>query len=281
MWKQLSEELKTTTAATVPRLVHVGGSGVAGRTGLVWAKGLIVTLARDARDGEPVPVSTAAGAPVTATVRAWDRRTGLALLDAPDVSGEAWVLAPTPTLGQVVLTVAVPSPHGPEARLDLVRFVGGASEWGAGVELQSLIQTDGPAFPGFGGAAVIDADGALVGLVAENRSGNGGFVVAASDLARHVDHLIQAGSFRKAWLGVATKPAGGQGLSLLSVEVGSPADQAGWKAGDLLVTLADHPLRDPGDLSAVLLRLTAGTSAPAKLLRDGEVLDRPVVPGGR
>lgn len=281
MWKQLSEDLQAVTARTATALVHVGGAGISGRTALVWADGLVVTLARQAVDGEAVPVVLPGGAEVSATVHAWHPRTGLAVLKVPGVKAPGWAIAPQPPVGALVLTVAFPSPQGTEARLDLVRFSGGASDWGSGIALKGLLQIDGPAYPGFTGAAVVDSEGHLVGFVAENRSGNGGFVVPAADLARLVETLVTAGSPKQAWLGVSTRPTGGQGLILLGVDSGSPAAEAGWQAGDLLVSLAGRPLKESGDLVQTLADLVPGQQVSARVLRNGDVLDLPVVPGGR
>jgi len=148
------------------------------------------------------------------------------------------------------------------------------------VALNGLVQTDGSAYPGFTGAAVVDANGALVGIVAENRPGNGGFVVPAADLSRLVETLVTQGSPKRAWLGVSTRPAGGQGLALLSVDVPSPAATAGWLTGDLLVSLADRPLKDPSALVEILATLVPQQTVAARLLRNGQVLDLPVVLGG-
>jgi S1-C subfamily serine protease len=281
MWKQLSKQLSEATAQTSRHLVHVGSETVAGRTGLVWAPGLVLTLARQASEGEPVPVTLPGGTEVSGTVRAWDSRTGLTLLAVEGAADPGWKVGALPAVGSLALTVAFPSPQGPEARLDLVRFVGGANDWARGVSLDGLIQTDGAAFPGFTGAAVVDPDGALLGLVAANGQGNGAFVVPAGDLKRMADGLVSGGSPKQAWLGVSTKPSGGQGAVLAGVEASGPADRAGWKAGDLLVRLADRPVKEPSDLVRALAGLTPGTEAPARLVRDGELKDLPVVPGGR
>lgn len=281
MWKKLSEELREATAAAARGLIHVGGEGVPGRTALVWSDGVALTLARQARDGESVPVVLPGGGGASATVRAWDARTGLAALSVPGVVAPVWTIGPMPAVGSLSLTVAYPSPQGPEARLDLVRFAGGDTEWARGVRLEGYFQTDGGAYPGFSGAAVVDPEGALVGLVAENRAGNGGFVVSARDVARLAATLLNEGSPRQAWLGVSTRPAGGQGLVLVSVDSGSPADRAGWRAGDLLLTVGDRALREPADLVAALAGLAPDREVAARVLRNGEVHEWPVTPTAR
>jgi len=241
----------------------------------------VVTLAREASEGESVPVVLPGGTPAQAVVKAWDSRTGLTLLGVEGVADPGWKVAGLPSVGSLALTVAFPSPQGPEARLDLVRFVGGENEWARGVTLGALVQTDGPSFPGFTGAAVVDSEGALVGLVANNHGGNGGWIVPVADLKPMADALVANGSPQRAWLGVSTRPSGGQGAVLVGVEEGSPADKAGWKTGDLLVRLADQVIKEPGDLIRVLAGLAPGAQVPARLVRDGEVKDLPVAPGGR
>jgi len=277
MWKELSEEVATTTERVVGGVIHVGGKGVAGRTALVWAEGLAVTLARQATEGESVPVGWGQG---TATVKAWDHRTGLTLLEVPGLAASAWDEAPLPRLGSLVLTVAQPSTQGPEARLETVRFVAQGSEWAPGIALDHLLQTDGSAFPGFWGAAVVDFQGRLVGMVAGEGGGNQGFVVPFADLKARIVAL-EAGRLVRPWLGASTRPAGGQGLVLLAVEDGGPAARAGWTAGDVVLALGPTVLRRPSDLVEALGRLTVGTEVGAKLLRDAVVIERPITPEGR
>ncbi|MEI8094449.1 MAG: S1C family serine protease [Spirochaetales bacterium] len=281
MLKQFSEELSSLVAAAAPKLVHIGGEGVSGRTGLIWADGLVVTLAREAQDGETVPVLLA-GSPTAATVQAFDARTGLTLLAVPIAKASPWSPAQAPKVGSLAVTVAYASPGGVEARLDVVRFVGGASEWEKGVALEGHFQTDGASYPGFSGAAVVDTEGHLLGMVAENRPGNSGWLVPVADLAKLVATLQSKGTRLRAYLGVNSRPSGtDQGLAITEVEAGSPAETAGLKAGDLLVSLAGHTVTHPMELASVLSKLEAGVGVEAKVLRSGAVHTLTVVPGGR
>lgn len=269
MWSELSLELSGATARVAPALVHIGGPGVPGRTGIVWADGLVVTRAVEARAGEAVPVVTSSG-PVAATVRAWSYKTGLALLSVPGLRHPGWTVAPRPVVGSLALTVAFPSDQGVESRLDLVRFAG-----------DDVVQTDGQPWPGFEGAAVVNAGGQLVGQVSSNQKGNQGAILPADLLAAEVVALAAQGSPQRAWLGVSTKPGFGQGLGLVAVSEGGPADRAGWKRGDLLLTLGDKPVNRPLELMAVIEALVPGQAVQARLLRTGTILELPVVPEGR
>lgn len=276
MWKEVSDQVAATTERVAAGVLHVGGPGVAGRTALVWAPGLAVTLARQATPGESVPLA----GDQKATVKAWDRRTGLTLLEVPGLAAFGWLEAPLPRLGALVLTVAQPSPQGPEVRLEAVRFVVQGSEWAPGATLDHLVQTDGTPFPGFWGAAVVDSEGRLVGIVAGEGGGNRGFVVPFADLKARINAL-EAGRLVRPWLGVSTRPTGGQGLVLLGVEDPSPAARAGWQPGDVVLALGTTVLRRPSDLVEALGRLAVGVEVEAKLLRDAVVIERPITPEGR
>ena len=271
MLKQFSQDVAALVATASPRLVHIGGPGISGRTGVLWSDGLVVALAREATDGETVTVLSPGGTATATNVVAWDARSGVVLLKAPGLTAGPWAHGAPPAVGSMAVTVAFASPHGVEARLDLVRFTG-----------QGHFQTDGGAFPGFSGAAVLDPEGKLLGLVTENRHGNGGLVTTVAELAGLVVQLQTSGSRRKAYLGVNTRPAGTeQGLSLTEIEADGPAAKAGLQAGDLLLSLAGETVAHPLQLVNVLASLAAGQTVEAKILRSGAVVTLSVVLGGR
>jgi membrane-associated protease RseP (regulator of RpoE activity) len=58
-----------------------------------------------------------------------------------------------------------------------------------------------------------------------------------------------------------------QGLLVRSVEKGSPADQAGLRAGDVIVKVGDRPIRNVGDYR-IALRDSSGKSVSIGIVRD-------------
>lgn len=280
--KQFSDALAALVQTAAPGLVHIGGDHIPGRTGLIWRDGLVLSLAREATDGEALTVQTADQVAHPATVQAWDARSGLVLLAVPDLKAPSWRPGHLPAVGSLALTVALASPAGVEAHLSTVRFVGGPTDWVTGVPLTAHFQTDAAAYPGFSGAVLLDPDGHLIGWLASNQGGNRGFALSAADLDQLGQALLDNGTRQRAYLGVNLRPVPGtKGLSLVSLEPDSPAAQAGWQTGDLLLSLAGTTLDHQRAFQTVIASLRPGHRAPARLLRGDQVLDLPITPGAR
>ncbi|MBV9156680.1 MAG: PDZ domain-containing protein [Acidobacteriaceae bacterium] len=60
---------------------------------------------------------------------------------------------------------------------------------------------------------------------------------------------------------------------LLSIEPGSPADQAGLQLGDILVSLDGKPVGDIDDLQTALRGDAVGRTVKAVLIRGGEMIE--------
>ena len=125
----------------------------------------------------------------------------------------------------------------------------------------------------------------MIGLNSSRLGRGAGLTVPAVALTRIVADLLAGGKVRRAYLGISSQGArlpaplaaalDGQvsGLLIVSVEPGSPADQAGLLIGDILVAFAGKPVTDTDDLQASLGAGRIGQPAPARILRGGEVKD--------
>ncbi|MBN1838006.1 MAG: serine protease [Spirochaetales bacterium] len=298
IWELTSDDLTTVAERVREGLVHIGGDAVANRTGVVIGTDRIATIARQAEDGENVPVLDVRGETRPARVLGFEPRSGLCLLQVQEAFPDAAVLsacAAVPRLGELVLTLAYPSPEGPEARLDLIRCLG-RSEAG---EL-SYLQTDGQGFPGFLGAPVLRSDGTVHGLISMNGQGNRSLVLPARQLWEQAESLAAAGSPRHAYLGVQTRPvrlspaqaellAAGTGhgaaeardaaaLLITEVEAEGPAGQAGLQSGDILAAAEGVRLLDPRDLLQVLRRHRSEAEINLAVIRGERALPLAVKP---
>lgn len=149
----------------------------------------------------------------------------------------------------------------------------------------SFIQTDVAINPGNSGGPLFNLDGEVVGINSQIYSRTGGFmglsfaipVEVAMDV---VQQLKQNGSVSRGWLGVyiqeitheiaqsfnLNRPVGALVSQVIS---GSPAEKAGFKAGDVILSFNKKPILDSSDLPPLVGRVPVGTKARVNILRNG------------
>ncbi len=149
---------------------------------------------------------------------------------------------------------------------------------------ENFIQTDAAINPGNSGGALVDVNGNLIGINSAIYSPNGGslgigFAIPVSTAKKMMEQIIQNGSVTRGWIGVAVqeltpelaesfKLGDVQGVLISEVVRGSPADQAGIKAGDILTTVDNKPLTDSNAMLETISALPPGKVAVLKLLRN-------------
>ena len=126
----------------------------------------------------------------------------------------------------------------------------------------------------------------MVGLNSSRLTRQPSSALPVATLRRVANALVQHGRVPRGYLGVGTQqtalPAAlahkvgstqQAALLIITVEPGSPAEQAGLLLGDLLVSLGSQPTTDGATLRAQLGADRLGQSLPAKILRGGEPRD--------
>ena len=283
-----SDSLADAVAAIDPSLVRVRTGRHLG-SGIVWsAEGHVVTVAGAVGRAPTAIVTLASGAEVEANVLGVDPGLDLAVLHVPGAP------APAPRtdgarlrVGALVLVVGRPG-RGVRATLGVVS--GRSDEpWttALGSTVARFIDVDAELPGGFGGGALVDAHGRIVGL---NSRGlvRGGTTLPSDTVDAAVASILASGSKERAWIGVRFEPVAlgepevtrlgaARGLLVRGVAPDSPAATAGVCVGDVLLTLGAGPLTSFADLA---LALAGGTGAtlPLRLMRGGELLTLPVTP---
>ncbi|HUW40268.1 MAG TPA: S1C family serine protease [Rectinemataceae bacterium] len=284
----LSASLAALAAAASPRLFHVPSS-LGGRTALGFDGKHLLVPAYQAEEGDRLEILAAGGERISAEVVGFDPKLSLAVLEL-EAERPASAFTPMdglPALGSLVLALAYPSPQGPEARLDLIRFSGGEGE-------DAYIQTDGGRFPGFAGAALVAPDGSLAGFVVSDGGGNRGWALSARRAARLAASIAERGFASGAWLGVSTVPVEApegfaslfgdgreEALMVANVQTGGPAALAGLLPGDLVVSLGGKAARSPAELLAILDEAVPDAELELVLVRGGQRLELRVRPSAR
>ena len=150
---------------------------------------------------------------------------------------------------------------------------------------ENFLQHDAAINPGNSGGPLVNLDGEIVGInTAISSRGGGydgiGFAVPSTDAKWIVDQLKENGTVERAFLGVfmqdldaAAAEALGvpsdAGVLVADVIGGGPAEAAGVREGDVIVSLNGDDVTDPRQLGRLVERLTIGEEVPLGVIRDG------------
>lgn len=285
-----TERIVAELAARIGPAVVGLGHGARGGSAVIVAGGQAITLARNLRADE-VTVHFGTGEEGSAKLAGVDEASDVAVLalEAADVAPVAWSETPA-AVGRSVFALADPAGRGLRVTAGHVSSAPRRIRGPRGRILDGVIEHTAPLPRGSGGAPLVDADGRLLGLNAVRV--DGGLILALSaDGLRERVSAIAAGR-RPApppRLGVAVVPprvgrrmrravglADHDGLLVRGVEAGTPAERAGVRRGDLIVSIAETPVSAIDDLYAALDRADEGSTVELGILRGVEELRLPV-----
>ncbi|HVE68478.1 MAG TPA: trypsin-like peptidase domain-containing protein [Solirubrobacteraceae bacterium] len=188
------------------------------------------------------------------------------------------------------LAVAIGSPFGLDrtATAGIVSSLGRQIQAPNGFSIDEVIQTDAPINPGNSGGPLLNAAGQVIGVNSQiataGAQGNVGvgFAVPSNTVRRVVPALQRDGRVRHAYLGVSmSENPSGDGVLVADLPPGGPADDAGLRAGDEIVSVAGRPVRGSGDVSAAVNSRDPGDRVRVEVLRDGRRLTIEVKLGAR
>jgi S1-C subfamily serine protease len=160
----------------------------------------------------------------------------------------------------------------------------------AGRVIEDVIQTDAALNPGSSGGALADAAGQVVGVnTAVAGVGLGLAIPINTTTRRIIGALLKDGRVRRAYLGLVSLPTPlpaalaartGQraGLRVADVVAGAPADRAGLKPGDLVLSAGRNPVGDAQSLQRLLFDDAIGHPLPITVVRNGAMVDVITVP---
>ncbi len=130
--------------------------------------------------------------------------------------------------------------------------------------------------PGLGGSALIDRMGCVVGVVCLSLNAIGRFILAIPGeyFVDHRDELLRHGRrvsvAPRAWLGVFCHMMQ-QHVIIAGLMPGAPADRAGLRQGDVILTIDGHDVVDRGTLYRRLWKHPAGDAVALQIFRDNQI----------
>jgi serine protease Do len=257
--------------------------------------GLIMTNYHVVRQADKISVKLHDGRVLDASVVGTDSTTDLALLRIQSSNLPFLKLADSGTeVGDWVL--AFGSPFGLEKTMTAGIISAKGRVIGAG-PYDDFIQTDAAINPGNSGGPLVNLQGEVVGvntMIASQSGGYSGvgFAIPASMADGVYRQLSTSGRVTRGWLGVGVQEltpemsrelhfTGPSGVVLARVESGSPAERAGLRRGDVVVTINGRDVRTPHELSLAVADARPGSALKMSVVRDGRSLSLDVRAGER
>jgi serine protease DegS len=246
------------------------GSGV-----IVNAKGTIVTNQHVVAGADSIMVQLADGRIAEATVVGQDPDTDIAILDLSIGKLPVMPMGRSDTLRVGDIVLAIGNPYG----LSQTVTQGIVSATGRGqlglATFENFIQTDAAINLGNSGGALIDVHGDLVGIntAVLNRAYGGpegiGFAIPVNLVRGVMEQILAHGHVVRGWLGFAPQDlsqeqaaqlgTGSGGITVVTIQVKSPAYEAGIRPGDLVTALDGEAVRSSQDLVSKVAALKPGS----------------------
>ena len=287
--KDLSDDIAALVETASKSIVQVDARRGRAGTGIVWDTGLVLTanhVVEQEQDIEVVVGDTRS----KATLVGRDPATDVALLKVDGLSAPALPRAKVEDLkpGQIVL--AIGRPGSLKATFGTISAVSSSWRGWRGSEIEHLIQTNAPLYPGFSGGPLVDAQGRVVGMNSWVFGRGDGRAIAMDVAERVVASLRSEGRIKRPYLGIGTQEVPlpdavksrvkqDSGLLIVAVEPQSPADKAGLMQGDTLVALDGTVTRSLEDLYGGLRKIKVGATQTVKVVRAGELKEIQVTVG--
>ncbi len=257
------------------------GSGV-----IVSQDGYILTNHHVVEAADQIEVALADGRKAKAHVVGSDPETDLAVIKI-DLPGNLPAITfghpEQAHVGDMVLAIGNPFGVGQTVTMGIISALK-RNHLGLNT-FENFIQTDAAINPGNSGGALVDVNGNLLGINSAIYSPNGGslgigFAIPANIAKKTMEQIIQHGSVTRGWIGTGVqeltpelaesfKLGDTRGVLITEVIRNSPADQAGIRPGDILVSIDGTPISDWNAMLETVASLPPGKIVAVRLMRNG------------
>ncbi|MCL7928896.1 Do family serine endopeptidase [Halomonas llamarensis] len=266
------------------RMLSSLGSGV-----IVSENGYVLTNHHVINGADEIQVALRDGRETLAKVIGTDPESDLAVLHIPLDNPPVIALTDSTdvAIGDVSLAIGNPFGVGQTVTMGIISATG-RSHLGLNA-YENFIQTDAAINPGNSGGALVNTDGALVGINTAifSRSGGSqgiGFAIPANLAHSILNELVTQGRVIRGWLGIEAQALSRelaasfglrtpQGVIIAGIIQNGPADLAGLQPGDVLLAVDDQPVLDARATMSEIAAIEPGTTLPLTIVRGGEIME--------
>jgi len=276
----------------LPKIPQQGaGSGV-----IISPDGYIITNNHVVKDAKVINVILHDKRKFTADLIGVDPLTDLAVIkiDAKNLKPAYFGNSDNLKVGQWVLAIGNPLGLSSTITAGIISAIGrgglGLIQDSYGIE--NFIQTDAAINPGNSGGALVDLNGALIGINTAIASRTGyyqgyGFAIPVNIIKTVAKDLIEHGKVRRGYIGVqirevddATAKAVGldrtYGVIVEKLVEDGAAKDAGIEEGDIILSIDGKEVYKPNDLQGYIASKHAGNKVKLKIYRNSKTFDKEI-----
>ncbi|MEW6735371.1 MAG: trypsin-like peptidase domain-containing protein, partial [Acidobacteriota bacterium] len=306
--------------AASPAVVHItstvaveGFFGVfpqqgTGSGSIIDNQGHILTNYHVVRDARRLDVTLADKSTYRAQLVGADPDNDVAVIKI-DIPSDRAVVIPLGSSAQLEVgqkALAIGNPFGLDRTLTtgVISGLGRPLRLDDGRVIENVIQTDASINPGNSGGPLLNKYGQLIGINTAIYSPTGGsvgigFAVPIDGVKKILPELLASGRVRKGYLGITMAPLtpslaqqfgiqAKQGVIVVEVQAGGPADEAGLQGmrnenqlGDIIISVNGETIEEPGKLAGIIGEHKSGEKVKFGILRQGKQLELEVTLGDK
>lgn len=252
-------------------------------------QGLIITNHHVVKDADEISIGLHDGRTIVAELVGSDPQVDIALLKIKAKGLTALTIADSNGIevGDFVVAIGNPFNLGQTVTTGIISALG---RTGLNRDhYESFIQTDASINPGNSGGALVNLRGELVGIntaIIAPAGGNVGigFAIPTQMVLASKEQIMQYGEVRRGRIGVVIQDLSRdlaqafgldeqqQGVLVSQVEPQAPADKAGVKAEDIIISVDGEPIRSVAQLRNSIAMKRIGDKATLTVIRNGKTL---------
>jgi putative serine protease PepD len=296
-----------TTTLSVDFFMQVTPQQEVGTGFIIDKRGYILTNNHVIENAREIAVTLSNGKKLSATLVGRDPTSDLAVIKIPgdhitDVAelGDSSYLQ----VGQKALAIGNPFGLGQTLTTGIISALNRSIVTENNTQIDDVIQTDAPINPGNSGGPLLNSNGEVIGINTSIFTTSGGsqgigFAIAINHAKEIAEQLITTGKVARPWLGVASGISVSElsgyidfgtdnGLLIVQLYQGSPADEAGLRGGDRMVRIGfyrlyiggdiitdidGNPVSESNDIDRALRKKKVGDRVNVKIFRDRKSMD--------